>query len=673
MTKFNSEQQVLIDAPLDQKVVGIALAGSGKTTTILERTKRILTEYKTGNVLMISFTRMAANDIRKKLRRVISEDQLRRVQVGTFHSIIGKLIRNHAVAVGLEPSFSVIDENSTTTMYQSIVEADAVKIAAAEEWLVNETHPRLQKRDFNKIANAVSTLVNTAQPIEIETGEFSDDTKHRIQKIDSTSINKTNIDKIINMLHSTFIESLKVGRETNTVNYDHILFIGYLMSKAGMLDAYSKSLVHMIVDEYQDTNALQDAFVRAVGKNNLTIIGDVNQAIYGFRGGRYELMEQHADEGQVVNMTYNYRSYAPILDIANKLIAHNESGSKHRKPMRTLMETDEGFGGITFTEADTDHVESRWVLKKIEHLIKKGVKPQEIAILVRSRTAITSMNLELAKSNIKVNDTTKFADFMNSDVMIDTLNFVKIFTNPRDIYAFMAVLDRPKRGIGAKALETLRANAFNHKLGIIEYLLSEHVSELTPGLRSKVQTFVDVYTKVIQPNNTMTLSDTVDYLLRETGYLAWVDGLKNKKTHENNLSILSNLVSEFEEEYKREHASYSLYDIANAFTFEMSSSIRQTDNDGVVIATIHGSKGLEWEHVFVLGMEDPIFPGSMTIASKDKEDMESERRLAYVAYTRAKKSLTLCWSHNRIASQQENMKVSRFVTESELGRPLRLR
>ena len=305
MTKFNSEQQVLIDAPLDQKVVGIALAGSGKTTTILERTKRILTEYKTGNVLMISFTRMAANDIRKKLRRVISEDQLRRVQVGTFHSIIGKLIRNHAVAVGLEPSFSVIDENSTTTMYQSIVEADAVKIAAAEEWLVNETHPRLQKRDFNKIANAVSTLVNTAQPIEIETGEFSDDTKHRIQKIDSTSINKTNIDKIINMLHSTFIESLKVGRETNTVNYDHILFIGYLMSKAGMLEAYSKSLVHMIVDEYQDTNALQDAFVRAVGKNNLTIIGDVNQAIYGFRGGRYELMEQHADEGQVVNMTYN--------------------------------------------------------------------------------------------------------------------------------------------------------------------------------------------------------------------------------------------------------------------------------------------------------------------------------------------------------------------------------
>ena len=127
MTKFNSEQQVLIDAPLDQKVVGIALAGSGKTTTILERTKRILTEYKTGNVLMISFTRMAANDIRKKLRRVISEDQLRRVQVGTFHSIIGKLIRNHAVAVGLEPSFSVIDENSTTTMYQSIVEADAVR------------------------------------------------------------------------------------------------------------------------------------------------------------------------------------------------------------------------------------------------------------------------------------------------------------------------------------------------------------------------------------------------------------------------------------------------------------------------------------------------------------------------------------------------------------------
>lgn len=673
MIKYSNEQQALIDAPLDQKVVGIASAGSGKSTTVIERTKRILMEYKTGNVLMISFTRMAANDLRTKLRQVLGDDQLRRVQVGTFHSIIGKLIRNHAVAVGLDPAFSIIDESSTTTMYTSVIEKDAQKLSIMSNWFITEQHPKLQKRDFGKVANAVSTLVNTAQPVELETGTFSDDTKKRIMKIDPTSLTPVTIDDVLDMLHKTFIESLAVGRETNTVNYDHILFIGYLMAKSGMLESYSASLVHMIVDEYQDTNALQDEFVRAVGKNKLTIIGDVDQSIYGFRGGRYELMEKHADESTVIHLTYNFRSYMPILDAANKVIAHNKSGSKYRKPMRTLKNTDDGYGGITFTEAQTDGDESTWVLNKINHLIKRGIHPKDIAILVRSRMAITSINMALAKSNIPVNDTTKFADFMNSDVMVDTLNFVKIFTNPRDIYAFMAVLDRPKRGIGAKAMETLRSNAFSHKLGIIEYLLSEHIKELTPGLQKKVESFVTVYTKLVEPNNKMTLSDTIDYLLRETGYLAWVDGLKNNKTHKNNLTILSNVVAEFEEEYKREHTSYSLYDIANAFTFEMTSSIRQTDNDGLVIATIHGSKGLEWDHVFLLGMEEDLFPGNLTLQSGDPEDMESERRLAYVAITRARKSLNVCWSHSRITSTNMNMKVSRFVTEAELGQPVRIR
>lgn len=196
-------------------------------------------------------------------------------------------------------------------MYRSIVEADMQLLQVAYDWLITETHPKLIKKDFNKIANAVSTLVNTAQPIELETGQFSEDTLHRMMKIDQTTLTKENIASVVGLLHKTFIESLKISRTTNTVNYDQILFIGYLMAKAGMLESYSNSLAHMIVDEYQDTNALQDYFVRAVGKNKLTIIGDVDQAIYEFRGGRAELMEKHADEGTVLNMSLNYRSYEP--------------------------------------------------------------------------------------------------------------------------------------------------------------------------------------------------------------------------------------------------------------------------------------------------------------------------------------------------------------------------
>lgn len=664
MTTYNPEQQALIDAPLDSKVVGLAIAGSGKSTTMLGRTQRILKEYATGRILLISFTRMSANDLREKLKQILSEDELRRVEVGTFHSIIGKLIRQNAVEIGLQPNVSIIDENSTITMYRSIVENNADYLAIASDWFIDERHPKLIKRDFTKIANTVSTLVNTAYPHELETGEYSRDTKTRIWKTDTRRITDDNLDDIMSMLHSVFIESLRVSRETNTLTYDHILFLGYLMSKSGLLTNYSSRLVHVIVDEYQDTNALQDAFVRAIAPNKLTIVGDLDQSIYEFRGGRTKLMEDHADEGIVCNLTYNYRSYQPILDLGNNIIAYNETGKKYRKPMRAATRVDDGYGGITYVQSPKDAVESEFVINKIKYLIKQGVKPSEIAILVRSRMAITSINLALQKEKIVVNDTTKFADFMNSDVMVDTLNFIKIFTNPKDIFAFMSVLDRPKKGIGPKAMDTLIQKAEEHNMGIIEFLLSEYVSELTPGLHKKVQSFIDVYSEITKPDIQLDFPSMVNFLLEKTGYLEWINSLKNNETHLRNLQILDGVVSDFVEEYQQEHSSYSLYDIANAFTFEMSSTIKQQDAEGIVIATIHGAKGLEWDHVFILGMEQEGFPGKVT----DDADLESERRLMYVAITRARKSLTVCQSIYRIASQ-DSLTASQFLTEADFGKP----
>lgn len=664
MTSYNPEQQALIDASLDSKVVGLAIAGSGKSTTMLGRTQRILKEYATGRILLISFTRMSANDLRQKLASLLSDNDLRRVEVGTFHSVIGKMIRQNAVEIGLQPNVSIIDENSTTTMYRSIVENNPEYVKIAQDWFITPTHPKLLKRDFTKIASTVSTLVNTAYPEELESGEFSRDTMLRIWKTDTKQLSEANMDDVMNMLHSVFIESLRVSRETNTLTYDHILFLGYLMAKSNMLDSYSSRLAHVIVDEYQDTNALQDAFVRAIAPNKLTIVGDLDQSIYEFRGGRTELMETHADEGMVRNLTYNYRSYQPILDLGNNIIAYNETGRKYRKPMRAAKRVDGDYGGITYVQSPKDAVESEFVINKIKYLIRQGVKPSEIAILVRSRMAITSINLALQKEKIVVNDTTKFADFMNSDVMVDTLNFIKIFTNPKDVFAFMSVLDRPKKGIGPKAMDTLIQKAEEYNVGIIEFLLSEYVTELTPGLRNKVQSFIDVYGEITNPQVQLDFPSMVNFLLEKTGYLEWIHSLKNNETHLRNLQILDSVVSDFVEEYQQEHSSYSLYDIANAFTFEMSSSIKQQDSEGIVIATIHGAKGLEWDHVFILGMEQENFPGKIT----DEADLESERRLMYVAITRARKSLTVCQSLHRITSDKD-LTASQFLKEAEFGEP----
>lgn len=663
MVTFNVEQQQLIDAPLTTPVAGVASAGTGKTTVVLARAKRILKEYTTGRVLLISFTRNAAKDMQDRLFSTLGEQDKRRVLIGTFHAIIGKCIRDNAVAVGLQPSFSIIDDSSTATMYRTVIEREPEYMQVMNHWFLSESHKTLTKKDFNKVANLVSALVNTALPEELETGNFSDETKYRMSKADDY-ITPATYDEVMPFLHKVFIGSIQEGRTTNTVNYDHILFIGYLMCKSGMLDAFSNSLAHMIVDEYQDTNALQDYFVRTVGKNNLTIIGDVDQAIYEFRGGRSDLMEQIANEGIRINLKTNYRSYQPILDVANRIIDFNDSGRSIREPMVSARPLDENYKGMLEVQANRDTQEADYVIAEIEWLMKHGIKPSDIAILVRSRMTMPAINQALGKSKIPVNDTTKFADFMNSEVMKDALNFIKVFTNPKDIYAFMGILDRPKRGIGPKAIATLEEKAKENNLSIVEFLLSEEVDTLTPALRKNVQNFIDVYQNLISPQNHMTFPQAVNYLLTETGYISWIKGLKNNESHLRNLDILKGMVEDFTYDFIVNQPNASLYDIANNFTFEMTSSARQEDNDGVCIATLHGSKGLEWDYGYILGMENDIFPGTKV---NDQADMESERRLMYVGVTRFKKALRLCYSKHRMTfGMDRDLTRSEFLSEAAL-------
>ena len=678
MSSFNNEQQALVDAPLSGKVIGVAGAGTGKTTTVLGRVKRILTEIKTGNIVLITFTRMAAQDMQKRLRGSLTEHDLRRVRVGTFHSTIGSLIRDHAVSVGLQPSFSVLDETSSKVMMKSVIENNDRFLSVVTNVLIgpegvprDPKHKDLLKKDFNQLAMNISAMVNTAYPDELMSGVFGNETISRLSKQtghDEELLHygvlpdMTLEQPFIETLHAIFKESLMVSRETNTITYDQILFIGYLMTKTGILKSYTESIVHMIVDEYQDTNLLQDAFVRHVGDNHLTIVGDIDQAIYEFRGGKADLLEEHAKDGQIVNLTLNYRSHQTILDVGNDVIRHNHSGEHIRKPLRAFRENDGSFGGLLIVKSENDHDEAEAVIQRIQFLRKQGVEYKDIAILVRSRMAIPAINKMLGKTKIPVNDTTKFADFMKSDVMVDTLNFIKIFTNPKDIYAFMAVLDRPKRGIGPKAIQTLQENAAAHALSVIEYLLSDHIESLSPGLRKKIASFVDVYTTLTdEEHQTMQFPDMVEFLLTKTGYKKWAFKLKDKDKYEQNFDILSQMVKDFEDEYTKSHENYTLFDIANAFTFEMTSSIRQETVDGVTIATIHGAKGLEWEHIFVLGMEQEVFPGNRLV---DEADMESERRLMYVASTRAKNSLWLCGSKRRLAYPNGQLSPSVFLEEA---------
>lgn len=680
---YNTQQTALVNAPVTSRVIGVAGAGTGKTTTILARTRRLLAEYPTGNILLITFTRAAANDLRRRLEQELIgpppfEDaestqlpfdtdndtpayvrDIRRVTIGTFHSVIGSLIRKHATEVGLEPNFSIIDENSTNIMFRNLAEASEENLNRLTKWALEPNEKKLAKKHFNLLASTVSSLINTANPEELMTGVFLEDTLYRLRKTHRT-ITKENAAEVADFCYQMFKESMVDGQRTNTVTYDHVLFIGYLMVKNNILVEYKDSLIHTIVDEYQDTNMLQDAFIRYIADEKLTIVGDIDQSIYEFRGGRPKLIAEHAREAAVYNLSYNYRSYQRILDIANRLIKHNQTGSEIRKDLSAMNGNGDDCE-ITFTVSDSDEKESSQIVEFIQNYHKQGVAYRDMAILIRSRMTLPKISQALTRANIPVYDTTKYADFMKSDVMTDTLNFLKVFTNPKDIYAFLGIIDRPKQGIGPTTIAKLQDYAAKHNLGLVEYLLSKEIKELTPALRKKIEKFVTTYESVIQGNDStdVTLSTLVDYIHDSFGYEAWLMGLKNKDRYKRDLITLHGVIRDFEEQYRKENKNPTLYDIANAFVFDMSAvSIREEAREGVCITTIHNAKGLEWEHVFLLGLEQENFPGKM----EDMEDMESERRLAYVAITRAKKTLHLYAAKNRITSEQE-LTPSMFVGE----------
>ena len=665
--EYNKEQLALINAPIDEIVIGASAAGSGKSTTLVGRAQRILKSYPSGQVMLISFTRNAAEDLRNKLKQSLTEDELRRVITGTYHSIMSRFIRAKAVEVGLNPSFSIVDESSTLMLYRRLTENATQYTELFREWTLSkddfDEEKQLGKKEFNRIANTLSLLINNAHPSNLLTGEFDKDVYNRL-RLQDFSFGKLSRDKqkeVVSALYKLFQQSIIHSRETNVITYDLILFISYLMGENGLLDSFSKTIVHTIVDEFQDSNYLQNEWVRKIAGDKLTLIGDVDQSIYSFRGGRPQIMDDYTKEYKVYNLSHNYRSFQEILDVGNTVIATNEEGKASRKPMTAFRKT-EGMSGIQWYHTENDSVEAQHIISVIQALHKGGMAYEDMAILVRSRMALPILNQQLQLAGIPLNDTTKFADFMKSEVMVDMMNFLKIFTNPKDIYAFMATLDRPKRGIGPVALEKLEMAAKKHEQSLVEFILSDNINTLTPALKKKVVDYGTIYNELLSHNKNMSLQEAVDFLLHKTGYLAWIHGLKNNERYLRHVDMLHQVVDEYAKQYAEEQGEkeWTLFDIASNFTFDMAGAVKEETPEGLTISTIHGSKGLEWKAVFIVGIEKGVFP-----MRNISDELEDERRLMYVATTRAKDLLLYYTTDNRVTTQKE-LEPSILMEETKL-------
>lgn len=742
--KYNSGQEKLINAPFDKTIVGVAGAGTGKTTTIIARAVNVLKHFKTGNLILITFTRLAAQDLQTKIEKEVDAETARRVIVGTFHSIISKVIRKQAMNVGLSPDYTIIDDASSKSMYrmstQQLAQDDReflmrffsqiykptkrdlnkYHVQKADLDYLPDDHPLIEyckdksqfsfdKKYLTMIESSISYLINTATGEELQTGRFSDSTVKRIYQpfigkryyvdydwrkgdyFGEYELNKNFADKLVNIFYKVFLQSLKLSQTTSTLNYDQILFLGYLMGikddGKSLLDDYKKQTAYVIVDEYQDTNYLQDQFINSITNNNLTVVGDIDQAIYEFRGGSTSLIANRAitalndDPTTVINLTENYRSIQQILDVANTVIKHNQTGRQTRKDLVAVRDKDinnevfdtdkQKYYGAKLIHTLNAQDEADVVISRIQFLHDEYHVPyNKIAVLIRSRLVLPSLKKEMMSLKLPINDTTHYADIMDSETMTDILDFLKILTNPKDIYAFMAILDKPKKNIGPQKLELIRNLAAKNGMSEVEFVLSDKLIAVKEAgqkvVYQKLLDFSNVYRQTLSSDLNALVYDgdeshlvnKVKEILDETGYLDW---MKNQKTtaarRMEDLNIIYGIIHDFEQDYQKENSNYTLIDLTKAFLAQSQDFVKVNDDDGVNIATVHGAKGLEWDHVILAGLDQGIFPMEKDLSN----NLESERRLMYVAITRAKDSFMATTARFRLDHQE--YKPSMFAEE----------
>lgn len=699
MYDLNTQQQALVDAPFDHEIVGIAGAGTGKTTTIMARAARFLKEKKAGRLLLVTFTRLAAREMQERLAKEVDDDEMRRVEVGTFHSIIARLIRQNATVIGIDRDFTILDSRSAVTLYkQSISMLDRDDLKFLKKKFGKKTKRKIKNeqgkvetivdynignKEYGVIASSCSKLINVARITELDSGLFEADTIRRVGENVSRYLNPRyeGLD-YVNILYKIFLRSIKLAIEADTMSYDQILFFGYLMTKKSaqtgksVLNSENSPFAYVIVDEYQDTSPLQDFFVNSITNGNLTVVGDIDQAIYEFRGGTTKLLEERArkaretDPNSVINLTYNYRSYQPILDAANSVIGHNQSGQDVRKPLSTLKNLDSQFDGVTHVHAFNESKEAEDVFKRIRFLHnEKGIPYSKMAVLVRSRMALAPFSAKVKsqkkdKNYIPFNDMTNFSDVLESDNMNDVLNYLTVLTTPKNGFAFEAILDRPKRGIGPVAINLLKKLSKENHQSLVQFVLSDNIDQLSKigqkSLETKIRSFTAVYRDLIKQSfnaaNGKLLKPAVSMILQRSGYLAWINGLndKDKNRQGGNLEQIKTILDQFEDDYRQQRGTdYNLFDIVNAFLTEVKDMAKSRyDKDGVVINTIHGVKGLEYDEVFLIG-------ANYTIMERNGNE-EEERRLMYVALTRAKRGLVVYSTDRRLGQADEP---STFVKE----------
>ena len=564
------------------------------------------------HILAITFTNKAANELRSRLLQAIGEECASMLHASTFHSACVRILRRSISKLGYDSNFTIYDtDDSQRLMKSCIADADVSE---------KQFPPR-----------AVLTEISLAKDRMCSPEYFCIEAGSDYRKM------------VIGKLYKEYQNRLK---SANALDFDDLIYktVELLESFPEELEYYQNRFRYIMVDEYQDTNHAQFRLVQLLSQKhqNLCVVGDDDQSIYRFRGATIENIlnfEKQFQNAVAIRLEQNYRSTKTILEAANDVIAHN-AGRKEK----TLWTDLEDGKKIIWYKAVDETDESRFVAEKIEKKVQNGASYQDFAVLYRMNAQSNNIERMFVKEKIPyhIYGGTRFYDRKE---IKDVLAYMTILYNPFDMVRFKRIVNEPKRGIGDATMEMLENITRDLGISPIDVMRD---SETYPVLSKKVahlKKFALMIDELTDAVKTMQLDEFFDLLLQKTGYADYLKnmGEEGKIRLENVQELKSNILK-----YMKESELPSLENFLEEVSLYADAEQTETAPDTVSMMTIHAAKGLEFKTVFLIGMEENIFPSARSINSLDENDLEEERRLAYVAITRAKKQLCVSTTDRRM-------------------------
>ena len=600
----------------DGPLLVLAGAGSGKTRVLTTKIAYLIKEKGINpyNILAITFTNKAAKEMKDRTISLIG-DNLRDLQISTFHSFGLRIVRDNCDRLGYDRNFVIMDSDDSLTVVKKILKD-------------MDKDPKIYNP--KAIRNKISSCKN----------EF-------ISPDDYEKYTASDYEKIVCDVYRKYEQKLL---KNNSVDFDDLLILPIKLFKKypSVLESYQERFKYILIDEYQDTNEAQYILTKMISAKyrNICVVGDIDQAIYGWRGANYKNIlnfEKDYKECETVLLEENYRSTKNILDAANDVIKNN----KNRKDKVLWSKKGEG-DKIEYFRAFNERDEAQYAIRKIKELQNKGVSYQEMAILYRTNAQSRILEEELLKENLPYRVVGSFYFYSRKEIK-DLIAYLRLIHNSSDNVSLLRVINTPKRGIGLKTIENLTRKADDAGISIYDAIDS-----------GKELEFKKVIEDLKKVSENLTLTELIDKVLDASGMKSELESEKSLESEVRleNLEEFKSITKSFEER----EGLISLED----FLFEISliSDVEEykDDTNKISLMTIHSVKGLEFDYVFVVGMEEGIFPHINSLM--ENSELEEERRLCYVAITRARKQLHLVNARKRTLFGKDQINPpSRFISE----------